>query len=163
MRAMFRPRDLVFLSAGIVSLVLNAADFDLQDADFRIFYDSAAAWRSGGVVYPTSFRANLNPPWFPMLLSPLAALSMAGAFAVWSLINLVLAFSTARLILARRPELPVAWLMLALILTPAWYGWRHGQVVWILFALVTRGWLARSEVHAGLWLRRPSCSSHRWR
>lgn len=138
------------LGLGLVSLLINVRDFDLMDADFRSFYDSAAAWQSGRQVYTTTFRPNLNPPWFPILLSPLVPLGMAGAFAVWTAMNMATVMTTARLLLERRPEIPVVWLVLAFIVTPAWYAWHHGQVTWILFALVTRAWL--SDRHAGFWL-----------
>jgi alpha-1,2-mannosyltransferase len=148
--------------AGLVSVLLSVPDFNFSDSDFRCFYLSARSWLDGTGMYSRTplidtngiaCGPNLNPPWFAALLSPLTALPIGGAFAVWTALNLALVLTTIRRILIARPEVP--WQALVLIcfaFLPAWLSWRHGQVTWILFALITRAWLASSPVRAGLWL-----------
>jgi hypothetical protein len=150
-----RPRDLWLLGVGLVCLILNLPDFHLPTSDFAGFYESAKAWRTGGAMYAiyTSGPRNLNPPWFAAALSPLTFLSLPMAFAVWTVGNLVLVVFACIRILRARLSIRWPWLVTALfLLTPAWFAWRHGQVTWLLFACVTRAWLAPTSVRAALWL-----------
>lgn len=146
-------RHIVVLGVALAYLVTSFADFDLAGADFRSFYESSEAWLLGQPMYSMAFRPNLNPPWFAVLLVPLVPLGLAWAFVAWTAIGVALTASTCLLILRRRPNIsPVVLLVAVATFLPAWTAWRHGQVTWIVFALITRAWLSESPVKAGLWL-----------
>jgi hypothetical protein len=148
-------RDAVLLGLGLLHVLLTIRFLDpqLQDTDWRCFYDSAAAWLSGGDVYSAVYRANYLPPPVALLIAPLVPFGLQGSFAVWTLINLALVVWTCLLILRARPEIPWSYLALAVCsLLPASYVWIHGQWTWVLFACVTRSWLAKTPREATLWL-----------
>jgi hypothetical protein len=123
----------------------------VADSDFRVFHESARAWLEGRSAYPAGLLPNMNPPWFTVALSPLAALPLGLAFNVWTAINVGLVAWTLMAIRRARPSVDHAMLAMCLVATlPAWYAWQKGQVTWLLFTLVTRAWL--SPDRAALWL-----------
>lgn len=148
-------RAIVTLGVGVFYLLMSLPDFDLMDADFRCFYESAVAWRNGGNMYAETFRVNLTPPWFAVAISPLVPLGLPMAFAVWTVMSVVFAADSVRIILKGRPTLIQHWPLVVvggLMLLPAWYTWRHGQVTWLLCWCMTRAWRSRSRIRSGVWL-----------
>lgn len=148
-------RDAALLGLGLLHVLLTIRFLDpqLQDTDWRCFYESAAAWLRGGEVYSAAYRANYLPPPVALLIAPLVPFGLQGSFAIWTLINLALVFGTCRRILRARPEIPPTFLVLAVCsLLPASYVWIHGQWTWIMFACVTRAWLAKTPRQSALWL-----------
>jgi hypothetical protein len=140
---------------GAAFLFLNVSDFDLRSSDFHCFYLSADAWRQGRAMYNVAVPCpvNLNAPWFAAAFSPLTFLHVPTAFALWTVGNALLVGFTIRRILLARPA--IRWLPLVfacVTFLPAWMSWRHGQVTWLLFACVTRAWLAPTPVMASLWM-----------
>jgi hypothetical protein len=150
-----RPRDLVLLGLGLLHALLTIRFLDpqLRDTDWRCFYESAAAWLTGGDVYSTDYRANFLPPSAMVLIVPLVPFGLQGSFAIWTVTNLALVAWTFRQILKARPDIPWSFLALAVLsLLPASYVWLHGQWTWVLFACLTRAWLAPTPRQAALWL-----------
>jgi arabinofuranan 3-O-arabinosyltransferase len=113
--------------------------------DFRPFYYSAEAWRTGAVsLYPDVLRPNLNPPWLAVVLSPLSMLSMRAAFLVWSAMGA--AFLCASLVLIYRalqtPSSQRWWIGGAMVAAmPCAMVWGQGQVTWFVLLPVTCAWL----------------------
>jgi hypothetical protein len=148
-------RDAALLGLGLLHVLLTIRFLDpqLQDTDWRCFYESAAAWLRGGEVYSAAYRANYLPPWAVVLMAPLVPFGLRGSFAIWTLLNLALVVWTCRHIRKARPDIPWSFLALAVgSLLPAAYVWLHGQLTWVLFACLTRAWLAPTPRQASLWL-----------
>jgi hypothetical protein len=150
-----RTRDVVLLSLGLLHALATIPFLDPQllDTDWRAFYESSAAWLTGGDVYSAAYRANYLPPWAVVLMAPLVPFGLRGSFAIWTLLNLALIVWTCRHILKARPEIPWSFLVVSVLsLLPASYVWLHGQLTWVLFACLTRAWLAPTPRQAALWL-----------
>jgi len=145
------PRHRWLAVVGLAYVLLSLPNASVADSDFRVFHDSARAWRDGASPYPTQLLPNMNPPWFTVLLSPLAALPVDVAFIAWTTLNAGLVAWTLLAIRRARPSVDLGALAFGVFATlPGWYAWQKGQVTWLLFTLVTQAWLSPNR--AALWL-----------
>ncbi|GAC1635689.1 MAG: hypothetical protein NVS4B2_23380 [Chloroflexota bacterium] len=91
-------------------------------------------------VVPVGVMPNVLPPFFALLLAPIAALPFAGGYLIWTVVNcLLLGWSLYRLMLYAR--VPGTWRVifcfLAVIFTPVLVALFQGQVSLVLLALLT--------------------------
>lgn len=144
----------VWCAGGAIILAAIAiAGIDLSRIDFTAFYESGLRWR--GVAVPTSFRPDLNPPTFGLLIVPFTFLPLPAAFALWttlgflSLIDALVQMHQHRALSRQR----LVWTAIALCgFMPCLSVWVEGQVTWLLLYPMTRAWLARDPREAGFWL-----------
>ncbi|HEX5216387.1 MAG TPA: glycosyltransferase 87 family protein [Vicinamibacterales bacterium] len=137
--------------------MLSLLAVDPASTDFHGFYASGfllrtgRAWADGASV----FTPNLNPPTFNTLIAPLTLLPLHAAYYAWNAIGLVSLIASLRRLHRAHPIRAAAWpwIVGAVGLSlPAIQTWTQGQVGWVLLYPVTRAWLSRAEISAGLWL-----------
>ncbi len=92
----------------------SASQSGLRFVDFPQFYTAAQAFRSHGLIYPTSRTGYPYSPVMAILLGPLTRLPMAAARDVWAAACVAMLFATAglfsiaeRLNVWSRPVLPL--------------------------------------------------------
>jgi hypothetical protein len=155
--------ETLFLAAAVVyvllavSAVLNPSR---DPQDFGAFYESAAAWRSGGDPYARSGAAllspNLNPPLFAVLFSPIASLTIREGLFLWWAVNIA-SLGAALAIIGRelswRPSRRMILFGIAFAGTQAQLS--QSQLSWICLLLATLSWRAWRREHsvlAGFWM-----------
>ena len=76
----------VFMLALAVGGTLRAgwALMSPMDQDVGVFYASARAWWDGAPLYSGHVYANLNPPLFVLLWTPLALVPVSVAVWIWT-------------------------------------------------------------------------------
>jgi hypothetical protein len=153
------------ISVAIVALTYNAFLLDtlvghLHFNDFGKFYYSALNFLSGRELYsPTpatliqvsdnEFRQfwNLNPPFFTLLMLPLAYFPPQTAFALWSLMSLLAFAFSMRLVILESGIRMTAMQLLVFAVALCWFVGTTslvatGQLSWLLMWPVTSGWQA---------------------
>lgn len=153
----FDPLPALTILGGVL-WVSALVGFARPESDFRMFYDSGAAWRIGATPY-ASTHPNLNPPLVvAAVFTPLSVLPYPVAQAVWSLAGGLALVASVRVVgrtlqLQRRQ---VWWVVAILSVTyPAWLIWFQGQILWLLLYPFTRAWAALrtgQQIVGGLWL-----------
>ncbi|MEQ1668048.1 MAG: glycosyltransferase family 87 protein [Sulfuriferula sp.] len=137
-----------------------------QHLDFAAFYASLQFLLEGKNIYtPVSVdasslihlpamgeqtrHANLNPPFFTLLLSPLGWLSHQVAFLVWSFLSLIFGVMGAVLIQRtnEKPDIDYTLILLILLLAyfPTFNNIMIGQTALLVFMLVAGGWVAARQ------------------
>jgi hypothetical protein len=120
------PVLLVLLVGQVLLLarMLLAQDTWLFAGDFRVFYAAAHRLAAGQPLYQVGDMAYLNPPFFALLLIPLALLPLPIAHGLWSLIALLATAASCRLLLG--PSRATAgrrlWLWASLLSLPVLLG-----------------------------------------
>lgn len=158
--------DLVQALALLAAVLYVVVALDRQvrgsfvPSDFRSFYSSAVAWRHGSDPYvqPASAgpNANMNPPAFVALFSPLAVLPIWPATVAWLAFN-VLAFLLSLWLVARELGRPPTrnWIIVTVAFAGSQSQISLGQVAWLCMLPATlcwRDWRRGLDARAGLWL-----------
>jgi hypothetical protein len=137
------------LGIGLIASALKNAWTRIWEIDFRVFYESGLAWRTGGDLYATA-RAfpNLNPPQFIVAFAPLTWLPPDVAVYVWLAINVAAAIGAA-VIIWRELDLPrsttafMAGVAITGVSTCVEFGFEEGQPLGIFALLCTVAWSAQ--------------------
>jgi Glycosyltransferase family 87 len=137
------------LGLGLIVSALRNAWTRIWEIDFRVFYESGLAWRTGGDLYATA-RAfpNLNPPQFIVAFAPLTWLPPEAAVKVWLAINVATAVGAA-VIIWRELDLPrstttfMAAIAIVGVSTCVEFGFEEGQPLGIFALLCTVAWSAQ--------------------
>jgi hypothetical protein len=137
------------LGLGLLVSALRNAWTRIWEIDFRVFYESGLAWRTGGDLYATA-RAfpNLNPPQFIVAFAPLTWLPPDVAVKVWLAINVAAAIGAA-VIIWRELDLPrshtafMAAIAITGVSTCIEFGIEEGQPLGIFAWLCTVAWSAQ--------------------
>jgi hypothetical protein len=172
---------LALLAALATGLFFNARPNVPQQADFTLFYASAASHQQGSSLYqhfiyspilqqivflgtperPEGSRLseNLNPPVVSFLLYPFAQLDLRSAYYAWTLaqylLGLVLLFKLLEALAFRHPLLKPGAALVYSAYFPALANLLIGQVGIFLFAplaLMTIALMRGHERTAGIWL-----------
>jgi MFS family permease len=142
---------LVGVLAVLSGLVLTRFD---RRTDFRIFYQSALAWRSHQSIYPET-RPNLNLPAVVVAYLPLTVLSERNALGIFTLVGIACVVAASRRINDVVPSVP--WFVVASLIFALEGGWTNlwlGQEGLVVMLLTTLAWLAdrdRRDAPAGWW------------
>jgi Glycosyltransferase family 87 len=150
--------QLAWLLYGVGTLPLMVAIHGARELDFRLFYDSALAWRHGLPLYALRSELpfpNLNPPTLAVLLAPLSYLPFAWALAVMTAIGAGSLLASLKALTRVRMIDPSMWpwIVGAIVALPACQDvWIRGQVTWLVLYPVTRAWLSPSQFRGGAWL-----------
>jgi hypothetical protein len=149
----------VYLLSALLGILAVAAGLALtrfdRRTDFRIFHQSAIAWRERRPIYPYE-RPNLNPPAVVAAFVPLTFLSERNALGVFTLIGVACVVIAARRISRAVPYVP--WFVIASLVFALEGGWTNlwlGQQGLILMLVTTVAWLADRDgrdLAAGLWV-----------
>jgi hypothetical protein len=150
----------VFMLALAVGGTLRAgwALMSPMDQDVGVFYASARAWWDGAPLYSGHVYANLNPPLFVLLWTPLALIPVSVAVWIWTGLGAVSLGLTLREMKRglRWDRGTVIRVLIGLLATlPAQIAWAEGQVTWVLLYPLTKAWRFAREgrsVMAGAWL-----------
>jgi hypothetical protein len=137
------------LGIGLIASALKNAWTRIWEIDFRVFYESGLAWRTGGDLYATA-RAfpNLNPPQFIVAFAPLTWLPPDVAVQAWLAINVAAAVGAA-VIIWRELDLPrsttafMAGIAITGVSTCVEFGFEEGQPLGIFALLCTVAWSAQ--------------------
>jgi glycosyl transferase family 87 len=137
------------LGLGLIVNALRNAWTRIWEIDFRVFYESGMAWRTGGDLYATA-RAfpNLNPPQFIVAFAPLTWFPPDVAVKVWLAINVAAAIGAA-VIIWRELDLPrsnmafMAAIAITGVSTCIEFGFEEGQPLGIFALLCTVAWSAQ--------------------
>jgi glycosyl transferase family 87 len=153
-----RVRRFAYLLSALLGVLAVSAALALtrvdRRSDFRIFYQSALAWREQQPIYPYD-RPNLNPPAIVVAFVPLTYLSERNALGLFTLIGIVCVVLATRRISRVAPHVP--WFVLASLLFALEGGWTNlwlGQQGLVLMLVTTLAWLADRggrNLTAGLW------------
>lgn len=147
--------------AAIVATALSAGSalggLNIEQTDFRTFYDAAREWRTGiaAASVAQGVQVNLNAPTFSIALAPLTWLAYPVAFWAWTALGLLACVSAAVTVQRTTPVSGRAWFWIVLVAcgTMPWlFGLVLGQVTFVLLWLVTRAWASKSPLIAGVWL-----------
>lgn len=148
------------IAVGLMFTQLRAAWMDIQETDFRVFYESGRAWLAGTDLYSTTAKyPNLNPPHFIVAFVPFSVLPIRTALAAWLVLNIAcgvaaialmfqtleiprsarniqIAIATAGLCMGVLVTFQIAQVtgVLMLMMTMAWSRWRRGS--WTASAIV---------------------------
>src|SRR5262245_7432471 len=141
-----RVRRFTYVLSALLGVLAVTAGLALtrfdRRTDFRIFYQSALAWRERQTIYPYE-RPNLNPPAVVVAFAPLTYLSERNALAVFTLIGVAGVVIAARRISRAAPRVP--WFVLASLMFALEGGWTNlwlGQLGLVLMFVTTLAWLA---------------------
>lgn len=138
------------IGVGLTVLVsaIRAACQRPLDIDFSVFYESAAAWRSGHDLYATvQAFPNLNPPHFVVAFAPFTLLRPSIAIVAWTAFNVAAGIVTAVLIW-RELGLPRSFVAVgtgiatAGLTTGLQFGLEEGQPTGLFALLFTLAWIA---------------------
>jgi glycosyl transferase family 87 len=153
-----RVRRFVYTLSALLGILAVTAGLALtrfdRRTDFRIFYQSALAWRGRQEIYPYQ-RPNLNPPAVVVAYAPLTYFSERTALGVFTLFGVACVVTASRRITRVAPHVP--WFVLASLVFALEGGWTNlwlGQEGLVLMLVTTLGWLAdrdRRPVAAGVW------------
>lgn len=145
----------ILAAANLIGPLLLAHD---RGGDFAMLYESTVRWLDGQPAYVSSqATTNLNHPLVWLLIAPLTTMPVDTAFAVWSLVSL-LVFCGTVVSVCRAVGPPVTApevLVLVLALTGAGFELGLGQIALVLAAPFSLAWwYARTSrpVHAGVCL-----------
>ncbi len=137
------------LGLGLIVSALRNAGTRAWGIDFRVFYESGMAWRTGGDLYATARVApNLNPPQFIVAFAPLTWFPPDVAVKVWLAINVAAAIGAA-VIIWRELDLPrsnmafMAAIAITGVSTGIVFGFEEGQPLGIFALLCTIAWSAQ--------------------
>jgi hypothetical protein len=142
---------LVGVLAVLSGLVLTRFE---RRTDFRIFYQSAQAWRSHESIYPET-RPNLNLPAVVVAYVPLSYLSERNALGIFTLVGIACVVAASRRINSVVPTVP--WFVVASLILALEGGWTNlwlGQEGLIVMLPTTLAWIAdrdRRDTAAGGW------------
>jgi hypothetical protein len=137
------------LGIGLIASALRNAWTRIWEIDFRVFYESGLAWRTGGDLYATA-RAfpNLNPPQFIVAFAPLTWFPPDVAVKVWLAINVAAAVGAA-VVIWRELNLPrsttafMAAIAITGLSTCVEFGFEEGQPLGVFALLCTVAWSAQ--------------------
>lgn len=153
-----RVRVFVYALAVLVGVLavlsgLFLTRFDRR-TDFRIFYQSALAWRSHQPIYPET-RPNLNLPAVVVAYVPLTYVSERNALGMFTLAGIACVIAASRRLSRVAPAVP--WVVVASLVVALEGGWTNlwlGQEGLVVMLLTTLAWLAdrdRRDAAAGAW------------
>jgi arabinofuranan 3-O-arabinosyltransferase len=142
------------VAIGLMVAQLHVAWLDVQQTDFRVFYDSGRAWLGGTDLYATTSQyPNLNPPHFIVAFAAFSYLTFTHALVAWLLLNIGCGI-VAIVVLFRTLEIPrsATNVQIAIAATGLCMGvlvtLQIAQVTGVLMLMLTTAW---SSARRGSW------------